>query len=84
MVGVDFFEEGDPDFSSGNFRVRRINHEADEFICVRLPGGTKAEIGQVTNFDIGYVIRTYETQKQDARVRGFGEILPNRTRSCRT
>ena len=42
------------------------------------------EKGQVTNFDIGYVIRTYETQKQNARERGFGEILPNRTRGSRT
>ena len=80
MTGCDFFEEGDPAFPSGNFRVRHIDHQADEFICVRLTGGTKAEVGQVTNFDIGYVIITYESQRQDARVRGIGEVLSHRTR----
>ena len=47
----------------------------------RLTGGTTFEEGQIVNFDMGYVIKTYEHQKQDDRIRGLGEIMTNRTRS---
>ena len=81
MLGCDFHEEGDEDFPEGSFRVRQILHDKNEYRCVRLTGGTTSEQGQVVNFDMGYVIKTYEHQKQDDRIRGLGEIMTSRTRS---
>ena len=75
MIGVEFFTDGTndrgiKDMSEGRFKVRRIQGDKNEFICVRVTGGESREQGQVTNFDVGYVIRTHEAENQLNRERG--------------
>ena len=64
MIDRVFFDEGDDDFPSGKWRVRRI--EGNTYQCVRLTGsGINME-----TFDIGYVIRQWVHENQVERERG--------------
>ena len=75
MINRDFFDHGDEDFAEGTFRVRQIVD--NEFKCIRLTGsGT----GQLTNFDVGYVIKMHQEQLCDQREKGIGHVLTSRTR----
>jgi hypothetical protein len=81
MVGCEFFDEGDAKVSPGQFRVEEVMHKENEYKCIRLTGSKSEDLGKISNYDIAAVIKAYETQKQEARERGDGEILSYRTRS---
>ena len=78
MINRDFFDEGDEEFPAGTFRVRQIVD--NEFKCIRITGGDMLRKGELVNFDIGYVITTYQKQLQNQREQGFGHVLQSRTR----
>ena len=80
MINRDFFDHGDEDFPEGTFRVRQIVD--NEFKCIRLTGSGASHEGQLTNFDIGYVIQLYQDQLCDQREKGVGHVLTSRTRGA--
>ena len=75
MIGKVFEEEGDHELAAGTFRVRNIAE--NEYICIRVAGTEK---GQLVNYKIGHVIKTYEEAKQKARQEGVGEVLSSKRR----
>ena len=59
--------EGAHDLAAGLWKVRQI--QGNEYRCTRVSGGTP-NCQNVENFDIGYVIRCYTRQEEEARERG--------------
>ena len=66
MLNRTFYFDGDTDLEPGQWKVRRMNHEKNVYICTRLTGGTPTS-QNCEEFDIGYVISQVVSQEQKER-----------------
>ena len=77
MIGKSFYCDGCPEteealaLAAGRWRIRTIVN-VNEFRCVRLTGPKDIT---VDNFDIGYVMKTYQSELSDNRARGVFETV---------
>ena len=60
-----------PALAAGRWRIRSIVN-VNEFRCDRVTGPKDIT---VDNFDIGYVLRTYQSEEADNRARGVFETV---------
>lgn len=77
---ADFDFDGDGELPAGRWRVRRVLHEKNEFVCVRL---SEAPVGTPTvdNFMVCYVMRA--VRELDENVRSHGPLSRRSRRSRR-
>lgn len=68
-LNAEFYFDGAPDLASGRWKVRRI--EGNEFVCVRLSGGTHSSQSR-ENFDVSYVMGEVRAEEEYVRERGPG------------
>ena len=70
-LNSEFYFDGADDLQKGRFKVRRIDGDKNEYVCVRLSGGTSNSIN-VDNFDIAYVMSEVRAEEEYVRERGPG------------
>ena len=66
-LGKTFEFEGASDLPGGFWKVRMIRHLDNSYRCCRLTGSGSQNL---EDFDVGYVIRTIQSQEQRIRERG--------------
>ena len=64
MVNKNFFFDGDKELPSGEWRVRRILDDTNQFVCTKIRGEGPVNID---NFDIGYVMMAVRHEEEHAR-----------------
>ena len=66
FLNQEFYFDGMADLSAGRWRVRRVIHEKNVYVCTRLTGFGK----NIEEFDIGYVMHRVRDEAERVRERG--------------
>ena len=69
----EFYFDGDTDLPPGRWKVRRIIHKKNTFMCGRLTGEGNVNMDE---FDIGYVMRQVKKEQEGFRENGPRWIPP--------
>ena len=69
FLNAEFYFDGAPDLARGRWKVRRIEGDKNQYVCVRLSGGT-TRCKSLENFDISYVMGEVRAEEEYVRERG--------------
>ena len=69
FLNAEFYFDGAPDLARGRWKVRRIEGDNNQYVCVRLSGGT-TRCKSLEHFDISYVMSEVRAEEEYVRERG--------------
>ena len=65
-LNKSFFFDGEPDLPEGRWKIRRVLHEKNEFVCTRLTGSGP----NMEGFDVRYVMDCLQEEAEESRQNG--------------